>query len=1137
MTHTSRMEIVIEAGKAESSLNALRNVLNSAQESLNKISATGQTAGSKLQQLGDDCHKLSDKLKGVKGGADNAEQGVKDAGHAAKTASNQIDDLGDSADNAGKKLNQTGNSGSSFADKMKSMAGGLGVAIGGGFTAIVTGAISAQREFDQLNAQLVTSMGGNKEAASQAFKEIQAFAKQTPYGLQQATEGFVKLKNLGLDANVASLKSYGNTAAAMGKDLSQMIEAVADASTGEFERLKEFGIKAKKQGENVEFTFQGVTTKVKNNSKDIQKYLLEIGNTKFAGGMELLAQSLDGSIAGFQDSWQSFMLTVSQSGIGDMAAQGIRALTDGIEWLTEKIENPPQGFLDFMQDLSDTFDTVKTALEPVGEALSSVFDFMTNDPAGQALSSAILIVAGAFGVMMTVVPVVTATLSALGTVFAVVGAAMGVLFSPITLIVAGITALVAAGVYLYNNWDTVKAKAGEVWTSVTQTVSTAWENIKSYFTGIGEWFAGIWDGVTSTANSAMDGVSSAFSTVQEAFSTAWNGLTEIAGNIWNEILAAVETAIDGIASVIKGFVSIGGTLFSGWFTAVKATFTTGWELIKGTVTLFWNSFKAIVTAQFTIVAAVFNAGFDIVKNVFTTVFNVIKALINGDMQGVKQAFKTGWDNAVATAKNLVSDIMAALSGLKDKLLTAGRDAVAGFVQGVKDKISSAVAAAKEMASNVLSGVKDALVIRSPSRKMKKVGEQTAEGLEKGIDKGKAKAVKAAKKMAQEVADAVKGLQREIDLWGNKDLTNEFDYDVSKGKYDKWDKNSLAKYRGLLEQKEQLQAKDEADSQAKQHSDKVKSDNESVQKKIAEIEKTLALMGTSNALVKLDYEFKHNAEYANVSDANKAGLRNATVTQEFVNVQRDLMPQETPAEKLRREYDERMAIVNEYAALENANLVAVNEAKMQIEKQYADAKDALLYQQTSAMMQSYQNAFGGLTSFAKDALGEQSTTYKAMFAMQKAMAISEAGMNLWRSASKAYAEEPGSVWQKAAAAAKAVVTQGQFMALIKAASPKGFATGGYTGNMGVNQVAGVVHGQEYVLNAQATKRIGVSNLNAMNNGGTIGGTNVVVNVAIHGDKDSSQTQSNSQDGMALGEALSAAIRKVILQEKRQGGLLA
>lgn len=45
----------------------------------------------------------------------------------------------------------------------------------------------------------------------------------------------------------------------------------------------------------------------------------------------------------------------------------------------------------------------------------------------------------------------------------------------------------------------------------------------------------------------------------------------------------------------------------------------------------------------------------------------------------------------------------------------------------------------------------------------------------------------------------------------------------------------------------------------------------------------------------------------------------------------------------------------------------------------------------------------------------------------------------------------------------------------------FKTGGYTGDAGVNDVAGVVHGQEFVMNAAATARIGRANLEAMQRG--------------------------------------------------------
>lgn len=47
--------------------------------------------------------------------------------------------------------------------------------------------------------------------------------------------------------------------------------------------------------------------------------------------------------------------------------------------------------------------------------------------------------------------------------------------------------------------------------------------------------------------------------------------------------------------------------------------------------------------------------------------------------------------------------------------------------------------------------------------------------------------------------------------------------------------------------------------------------------------------------------------------------------------------------------------------------------------------------------------------------------------------------------------------------------------------KGFSSGGYTGSFGVSDVAGVVHGQEYVFDADAVRRIGVPALEALRAG--------------------------------------------------------
>ena len=109
----------------------------------------------------------------------------------------------------------------------------------------LTKLVGVSREFEVLNAQLVTATG-SAEGATEAFAAIEDFATRTPFQLGEVVTSFTKLVNLGLKPSERALVSYGDTASAMGKSLDQMIEAVADAATGEFERLKEFGIKGQK---------------------------------------------------------------------------------------------------------------------------------------------------------------------------------------------------------------------------------------------------------------------------------------------------------------------------------------------------------------------------------------------------------------------------------------------------------------------------------------------------------------------------------------------------------------------------------------------------------------------------------------------------------------------------------------------------------------------------------------------------------------------------------------------------------------------------------------------------------------------------------------------------------------------------
>ena len=199
----------------------------------------------------------------------------------------------------------------------------------------------------------------------------------------------------------------------------------------------------------------------------------------------------------------------------------------------------------------------------------------------------------------------------------------------------------------------------------------------------------------------------------------------------------------------------------------------------------------------------------------------------------------------------------------------------------------------------------------------------------------------------------------------------------------------------------------------------------------------------------------------------------------------------------------------------------------IDAQYVASKQAIL-------VGGYQSIFGSMTSLMSAFGGGQSRAYRIMANIEKGYALYSALLSEKVALGKAWASAPFP--QNLVAVAKVALESSSIIGAINSFAPKGFSTGGYTGNMGVNDVAGVVHGKEYVLNAAATKRIGVDNLNAMNKGASIGNNNVSVNVVVNADG-SSDVQANAQMGKQMGDAIKATVLQTIVQEKRQGGLLA
>ena len=137
-----------------------------------------------------------------------------------------------------------------------------------------------------------------------------------------------------------ALRAYGDIASSFnGKSLDDFIQAVSDATTGEFERLKEFGIKASSEGDKVAFTFRKMTTTIGKNATEIEQYLQDLARNNFGGAMSEKMDNLSGRFSNLKDQIDDLYVTIGESGGIDVMAAALDLASASVEGLTGNLDN------------------------------------------------------------------------------------------------------------------------------------------------------------------------------------------------------------------------------------------------------------------------------------------------------------------------------------------------------------------------------------------------------------------------------------------------------------------------------------------------------------------------------------------------------------------------------------------------------------------------------------------------------------------------------------------------------------------------------------------------------------------------------------------------------------------------------
>lgn len=256
---------------------------------------------------------------------------------------------------------------SSFGKVTTVVKGFLALKVVGYLKDIISNAIETRKEFAKYEAVLRNTFQ-SQEKAAKSMSMLKKLAQETPYSLQEITEAYIKMVNRGIVPTEQEIIKLGDLASSQGKSLDQLIEALLDAQTGEFERLKEFGIKANKENDKVKFSFKGVTTEVNFTEKAISDYLYSLGNIEgVQGGMAVQMEELEGKYSNFGDTLDTLFNTIGKriEPIAKKTLTWLSKMVDGLRVALSSLDDLKQDvYNDAAQDAyNDTQEQVDVMVD------------------------------------------------------------------------------------------------------------------------------------------------------------------------------------------------------------------------------------------------------------------------------------------------------------------------------------------------------------------------------------------------------------------------------------------------------------------------------------------------------------------------------------------------------------------------------------------------------------------------------------------------------------------------------------------------------------------------------------------------------------------------------------------------------
>lgn len=248
------------------------------------------------------------------------------------------------------------------------LAAQLGVAVGG--AELLRGIIDTAASFDHLRKNLETATGSATSAA-RAFDYIKAFADDAPGSIEDVTQAYIKLVQLGIDPTAGALEALGNLAVVRNQNIAQAADTAVGAALGRAMQLKELGIVAEESGKKLILTFGTARVEVDRNVSSMINGVIRLANG-VKGAMARSDDSVTGAFGDIGLAFRNFADEVGKSGVNDAlkdfaknikeSVQGATSFADAVgSTLASAIRGAGDAFA-FARDHADEFRLIFEAL-------------------------------------------------------------------------------------------------------------------------------------------------------------------------------------------------------------------------------------------------------------------------------------------------------------------------------------------------------------------------------------------------------------------------------------------------------------------------------------------------------------------------------------------------------------------------------------------------------------------------------------------------------------------------------------------------------------------------------------------------------------------------------------------------------